>query len=326
MSRRNFNDGQEIIFEDLNAITSALERTLFDNYFSKLLKGQTNKIWGRGFELTFQNSSTVQVSAGFGIQQDATQASPEPVQRPIILAAPTNAVVSTPDAVDDRIDLICVKAALANELSAVRKFKDAGTEVISNVTMVIQKLWEAEILVVAGTPDPSPSAPATPAGYLKIGEVYVTNTTGIANQAAITDTRPRFAFEGYDAIVGTEDHCTHTTLAAAIADMSTGAKVLVEASEALDATVDLDVNNLQLDFKPNVTLSKGTANIGLSVNADGVRINGGRFSGFSTGGDKAIEIVSGADFAILIGQRFLNCDTEIDDLSGSATILANVSE
>lgn len=112
-------------------------------------------------------------------------------------------------------------------------------------------------------------------------------------------------------------------------DASTvGDKILVLESIALDAQVQLTRNDMMLEIHPRATLSKagGGPATGVRVSATGVRINGGRFSGWSTGGDKAIQVDAGSDFTMIYGARFLNCDTEIDDQNGHSSFWGNISE
>lgn len=132
----------------------------------------------------------------------------------------------------------------------------------------------------------------------------------------------------YQAIVGSGDGATHASLAAALADAGVvaGSRILVTESQALAATINITKANLLIEFQPGVTFSKDTANTGISIQADGVRIRGGRFSGFSTGGDKAIEVQAGSDYTFITECRFASCDTEVDDAADTTTLLANIEE
>lgn len=189
MPRRFWNDGQEVVFQDFNAQSLALERELYDRVVHELVGRVADGFFGESFKVEFASGTSVTVRAGSGFQTDNTQTSPNPVKRPLYLASDDSVSISSPDASLDRIDLITVQALEVNELTESRKFKDEITEVVSNQNLVVQKDWGANIVVVAGTPAASPVAPALPAGYLKLAEVYVTAVTGIANSSAITDSR-----------------------------------------------------------------------------------------------------------------------------------------
>jgi hypothetical protein len=70
--------------------------------------------------------------------------------------------------------------------------------------MIIQKDWEADVVITAGTPHASPSVPSTPAGYIKIAEVLVTAVTGIASSGDVTDTRSSMPSMSYSKTVATK--------------------------------------------------------------------------------------------------------------------------
>ncbi len=332
MGRRNFNDGQEVLIADLNAIAKCLERDLFERFLHRML-GQVDDAFFEGsFKVSRTDSDTLAVAAGLGLQYDSSQSSPESKRRPLVLSSAGSVNITTPHATLDRIDIISVKAALVDELTESRRFKDAVTDEISDEDMVVQKEWEAEIVCTAGTPHASPSVPSTPAGYIKLAEVRVTASSGIAASGAITDKRVLFnpaKVSGYDAVVGSGAGSTHDTLAAAIAAASAGWKILITEDQTLSSTVTISgLNNIELHAKPGVSLSKGSSNaLGLDIdNCDGCRISGLRFSGFSTAGDKALRIKANSDYNFVRDCRFNSCDTEIDDLSSTSSILGNITE
>lgn len=189
MPRRFFNDGQELVFEDMNAQSAALERGLYDRFFKELVQRQTDAFFGDSFNVSFSTSTSVNVAAGLGVQEDTSQTTPEPIQRPLYLSSPAALSISAPDAALNRIDIVCVSHAMATELSALRKFKDSIGGSISLQTLVTQKDWSATLSIVAGTPNASPVAPATPSGKIKLADLYVTAVTGLAGSGAVTDDR-----------------------------------------------------------------------------------------------------------------------------------------
>lgn len=329
MARRKFNDGQEITFQDFSAISPALEKILLDNILPPMVRNQYDRVFGNGLVVEYVNGTTVSLAAGVGIFRDTAQTSPEPVKRLLYKAASSNVSIDTPHATQNRKDIVSVKGVLTAELTGTRKFKDAGSNAISDQSFTLQDDWTLDIVVTKGVEDGSLAVPATPTGYLKLAEMTVTAVTGIANQAAIADKRARFAAEGYDAIVGTGTHCTHATLADAIADAAilSGMKIKIENNETISTAVDITKTNLILDFLGGVTFTKGaSATEALKINAAGIRVNGGRFAAFSGGGDRGIRVMSGANYAILIGQRFNSCTLDVQEDSGNATVIANVIE
>lgn len=189
MPRANWEDGAEIVRNDLNAVSKALQREFYDRVIFELVQRAENSFFQNSFLCSFSSANQFIVKAGVGFMSDPTQLSPEPNKQLLYLPADTTKIISSPDSVDARIDIVCVKAQIVNELTGSRKYKNAVSSVITTESLVIQKDWQAEILVVDGVPSGSPVAPATPGGYLKIAEIVVTAITGIANGAAITDNR-----------------------------------------------------------------------------------------------------------------------------------------
>ena len=189
MPRRFFNDGQELTYADLNAISSAIEREIYDRVVYEMLQRTQDAFFGDGFLVEYSAATSVTVNAGLGIQYDNTQSSPEANRRPVYNSAIVTKTLTTPDGVNDRIDIVCVKAARDTEISATRKYKDASDDSVTNQSLVVQTDWEADIIVTAGTPALSPVAPSTPSGYIKIAELLVEAGTGMAGSGAVTDTR-----------------------------------------------------------------------------------------------------------------------------------------
>jgi hypothetical protein len=200
MPRRNFQDGQEVVIQDFNDLSKALERGIYDRVIYEMLQRSSNAFFQDSFRVVFASANSVLVTRGLGFQTDATQSSPEPQYRPLFLPTDTTQLISTPDSVYDRIDAVCVRATLADELTGARKVKDAASNIISTETLVVQKDWRAEIVIVDGSPDPVPTAPATPAGYVKIAELLISAVTGIAGTASVVDTRPLMPVGGSIAI------------------------------------------------------------------------------------------------------------------------------
>ena len=187
--RRNFNDGQEITFEDLSRIAIASERGIFDRIVYQLMQRKEDAFFGDSFFVSYATSTSVSVRAGVGFQTDGTQVSPEPQKRMLYLASNTTVSLDAPDGANDRIDIICVKHRVSDELTESRKFKNASTSVVTTESLVTQKDWNAEVIAVSGTPAGSPSAPSVPSGYLKIAECLVPAAAGMADQDDITDSR-----------------------------------------------------------------------------------------------------------------------------------------
>lgn len=232
MPRRNFNDGQELSYVDFNAIGPAIQKELYDLICYELVGRVTDAFFGDSLKVEFATSTSVTVKAGTGFQYDNTQVSPEPMRRLLYNAAQATKNLSAADATHPRKDIICVKAALVTELSGTRRYKDPGTSAITNETMVLQKEWEADIIVVTGVAAASPAVPATPAGYLKIATCTVNAVTGMSGAADVTDQRTLLEY-GANAMLNTSGYERIT----ASANIGLGA-VMLEVDGLLDDALD----------------------------------------------------------------------------------------
>lgn len=139
------------------------------------------------------------------------------------------------------------------------------------------------------------------------------------------------AIEIYAAYIGTVSPgslASHASINAAMADVdvTTGSRILVLESATLTTIQVISKPDIQVDFKPNVTYTKGSVATGIRISQDGCVINWGRFAGFSAGGDKAILIDAGADYALLLGQRYSGNTLDVSDLSGTASLIAQRPE
>jgi hypothetical protein len=189
MARRQFNDGQELVFADLNKMGATIEKELYDRVIYELLQKAEDAVFSDGFLVGYVSPTQVSVNAGVGFQTDATVTDPEPQKRLLYRPNPTTINLTPPDLSFDRIDLVVMKAARVDGATESRKYKDATTSVISNQNMVVTNDWEAEFLVVDGTPAASPVAPAVPSGYIEIASLLVSAVTGLSGAGAVTDLR-----------------------------------------------------------------------------------------------------------------------------------------
>lgn len=322
--RQTFNVGQEIVSEDLNTLQSRLERGIYDRIFYELMGRKTDAFFKDGFLVSRISSTSVQVKAGLGFQNQDTGTS-NPTKKPLVLDADSTVNIDTPDSSDDRIDIIVVRTNRYNSEAANRKFKDEFTDVISTQSFTVATDWKADVLYVVGTPSGSPAAPAIPSGYIKISEIYVTASTGIAVSGAITDNRSMLPLatgltatgsHEYDAIVGligTDQGANYADLKSALDNAVDGWKILVLRDETINTTPVVLDNKIEIVFKRGVTFSKGSAVKGLQVNGNDCKIVNARFLDFDTLGDFGIAINTGALRTYLDAPRFNNCDSNIDD-------------
>lgn len=184
-----FNDGQEIVFGDLNAITSAVQKDAFERVAFELMGRQENVLFSDGFLTSYLTGTTVNVAAGIGFQTDSSQVDPESKKRLLFNAAGVTKTVTAPHATLDRIDLVCIKANLATALTESRRFKDVSGNV-TTISLVTRKDWQADIILVDGTASGSPSAPAVPSGYIAIAKLRIHAVSGLSGSSDVTDLRP----------------------------------------------------------------------------------------------------------------------------------------
>jgi hypothetical protein len=204
MPRQKFNDGGEITYQDLDKISAAIEKEFFDRVLYRMLQSKSDRVFGSdSFAVTRVSSTQVQVAAGLGIQYDNTQVDPEPMRRPLYLAAAVTKTIDAPDATNPRIDLVCIKHGRADVATASRKYKAPTTGTITDETLTIETDYAATVTLVTGTPAGSPVAPATPSGYIAIAQITVTALTGIAAVGTpITDLRSKLPVGG-DILIST---------------------------------------------------------------------------------------------------------------------------
>ncbi len=192
MSMRNYNDGQEVVMEDFNAASKAILREIYDRGLFEILQRSENAFFEDSLQVVYSNTTTLICKKGLGFQTDALAVSPDPKRKPLVLDADKALTITPPHASLDRIDIVVVKAAIADELTGQRNYKDASDGSVSLQNFVLQKDWQANVVLVEGTPNAAPVEPAVPAGFMKIAAVYVTAITGILDPAAITDARQKF--------------------------------------------------------------------------------------------------------------------------------------
>lgn len=192
MPRKQANDGMEIVYADLSAISSVLELELYDRVLYELMNRQQNIVFGDSFVVTYVNATTVKVKAGNGMYFDNTQVDPEPMTRLLRVATDTNKTLAAADGSNNRIDVISIAPARATSVSQSRNVKDATSGVVTPTSQVVETDWASTLTVTTGTPSGSPAVPTTPAGNIKLAEVLVTAVTGLGSQAGITDKRPRY--------------------------------------------------------------------------------------------------------------------------------------
>lgn len=314
--RVQFNEGQEVKREDFNKLQAGLQQELYDRVVYEMNKRTTNSFYDGSFKVSRTDSNTVSLAAGLGFQQDLTLDPEEPVQRPVFLSAALPIDITAAHGSLNRIDIVCVKSDIPVSLTEMRRYKATVEALPTLQSFDVETEWEATCQIVAGSPNVSPVAPATPSGYIRIASILVTAVTGIVASSSITDERSLIpsigrATAGYQAIVGTPSYCTHTTLAAAIAAVSAGDRILIVSNLDIATSVTINKANLLIEGMPGVTINEDGAATGFIISAAGVRLKSLRFLDFTT----AISITDTFNNNFITECRFNNCTTEINDLN-----------
>lgn len=184
-----FIAGQLATFTDFRRIQNAIRQNTMEALFGRLfLNGTTLRdgFFGNDCLVSSSGGLNYSVAAGLGFMYDSTVTDEFTAQyRPIVVPSAITGALGAHDASNPRIDIICLAPAFTadtNESITVR----ASDGTLTTPTADRRSLYYRAIQVVAGTPAGSPSAPATPSGYMKIAECAVPAVSG---DIVVTDSR-----------------------------------------------------------------------------------------------------------------------------------------
>ena len=145
----------------------------------------------RGLILSHDSSMTCTLSSGAAISYTGTYLTVDtwgfsPSAGDLfVVAVPEDTQIAFTDGVgqsDPRIDTLQIRPVRVNIDTLTRSFKDPITGVVSTALVPTGFNYVFEFAVSEGTPAPTPTAPATTAGWVKLAEVTVP-----AGASAITD-------------------------------------------------------------------------------------------------------------------------------------------
>ena len=133
----------------------------------------------------------------------------------------------------------------------------------------------------------------------------------------------------YDAVVGTGGD--FATLAAMVGDAGWAAgdykNILIVSTQAIDAQINLDQDDVTIESKPGVNIVKGVGTTkGFFITGNRVRILKSRFANFNDGGDIAVEIDAAANYTMVHDNFFLDNDSDIVDNGNLSSISNNIDE
>lgn len=135
-----------------------------------------------------------QVSAGTGIYVDSSAfTSPlSPFGLVLLETADTTSLThATADGTHPRIDIVCIRTQAGTQTAGSVLQIGGGS-----LTQDTVRGPEVDIAITTGTAAASPAVPATPAGYVKLAEVYVPATETDADDFRYIDVRPMRSMTG----------------------------------------------------------------------------------------------------------------------------------
>lgn len=167
-----------------------------------------------------------------------------------------------------------------------------------------------------------------------VGQVRFDSTYGqrwIATGAGAATDWKRQLDSSFKAVVNSNvGYGTHTSIASALADSNVvdGDRILVETNTTL-ATGLVVTKKVHLIFKPGVKLNRGSVTTGISFNAgsSGAIIENCRFEGFTSSGDKPLNIATGvANVKVLFPVFEAAQDSEVTDVDGNSIVIGSITE
>ena len=197
MRKVNFTPGIELIVQDFNKLISLQEQNLNDQVLQNIFQKQPNVFFLDGFKCVRTSATTFDIKAGLGIVENLGAGPDESKYQYLVLETDDDYTVA-PDTIDPRIDIVVVQPTLIDGETEQRRTKASEFSAIIQEDRTVTKKWQASIQIIEGVAAPVPVAPAVPAGYLKIAELYIDPSTVITNQAAISDLRNTFSSLWHD--------------------------------------------------------------------------------------------------------------------------------
>lgn len=181
---------QMITSADSNRVSKVLLRTLFDSVLGRLftdpneVTGPVGGFFGSDMKVIPHSGMTVRVSPGVGFLVKTPSTNYDPGFPMISLDAAQNVVVSAAHATLPRWDIVYVDAATDDVEPGSRNFYTGGAATVDTI-----REYSVTATYLAGTAASTPTVPTTPAGKVKIAEIYVAAAVTTINAADIRDMR-----------------------------------------------------------------------------------------------------------------------------------------
>lgn len=319
--RQNFSEGMEILHSDLNLLQARANKTVLEQYIYSLLGNKSNGFFKSGFKVVKTDDLEITISKGFGLQTVLGSDSETKIS-PIHASEDEEIILNTPD--NGFMVGVYVKPFLKVLNSEIRRYKNEFEDTIytQNFDTVLGNSFEIELSYGEddGLFDPAPAV----ADSLLIATVKVL-PLGIDTVSDERKLLPVLGSNGsqgqkYDAIIGTDEYCTHPDINSALADERPIKNILIATDIEIEEDQIID-SKVLIESKSGVKIiSDGLAKI--QVSASGVSIVGCNFDSFDT----TILIDNLVSNTLISQCRFTDCSKDIEDNGQNTVDNANIIE
>lgn len=194
-----FTTGEKVTSTDLLRLGTVGEQEVYNGLLARLFCNSVGApksgFIGDDFLVSISAGLVLAVAKGFGMFYDSTATDVwSPWWKPVVADAVGSVTLGAHDATNPRIDLVCVTPATVDDQSETVYTKIGGVE--STTSESKRRRWSGTLSVVAGTPNASPTVPATPAGKIALAEVAVPAVSGAVT---VRDVRPILS-PGFDVL------------------------------------------------------------------------------------------------------------------------------
>lgn len=219
MSVRKFNDGQEILHEDLSAISTSLMKEVYGNFLFNLSGQVMSGFLDDSFKIIERDERTLQLKAGFG----ALNGDKKP------FFAIENPTIEIPEAEFERRDILVVRPKRVTAVLDYRNFKPVDSDAFEQVEFVLEEDQGFDLEVILGEEN-AEDFPDVPAGCLLIAELTCLENGAITYE----DKRTKLSLNQSLKIDSTFEHFESNTLREIIKEIDSNLhKLKLERIESL---------------------------------------------------------------------------------------------
>jgi len=186
------NEGERLSFQDLINLANLGNRSAL-HLLAEILRDALGSAPASGFfgsscKVTSSGGLNYSIATGYGLYYDAAATSDWLTHYSVIANIATVNGTHAAHEANPRWDIISLAPNTLDDESEVDQVRDPATGTITPTTIYTRRRWHRTVTVTKGTAAAVPSVPATPAGHIKIAEVWVPATSG---DVVVYDVRPR---------------------------------------------------------------------------------------------------------------------------------------